>query len=80
MRITIAQVDCFCPLFSLDSALDTDDFGFVEEFHAEKMFGIYFLHGLVFLGNLIPGNFIVSIAIAGYMELSFGIFVDALEN
>ena len=70
----------FSTLLRLDSALNADDFGLIEKFHAEKVLGVNFLYSLIFFRNLIPGNFIVSIAIAGYMELSFGIFVDALEN
>lgn len=67
-------------LLRLDPALDADNFGFVEEFHAEEVFGVDLLNALVFLGNLIPGNFVVGVAVSRNVELAFSIFVDALKD
>ena len=70
----------FSTLLRLDSALNADDFGLIEKFHAEKVLGVNFLYSLIFFRNLIPGNFVVSVAVPRNVQLSFTVFVDALEN
>ena len=63
MWITVTQMNGFGAFLCLNTALNPNNFGFIEEFHTEKMLSVDLFDILIFLRDFIPCDFVFGIPI-----------------